>query len=80
MMQRLADLVDRPVDRPTNTEATGIGAASLAGLTVGLWSSRDDLRDRWALDRRFEPSMPRADLQRLRDGWTRAVDAARSWR
>lgn len=79
LMQRLADLIARPIDRPVNPEATGLGAASVAGLTVGVWPSRDELRDRWQLDRRFEPSMPAADRVRLRERWARAVDAARSW-
>ncbi|MGH9247168.1 MAG: FGGY family carbohydrate kinase [Acidimicrobiales bacterium] len=80
LLQRLADLLARPVDRPTNPEATGLGAATVAGLTVGLWSSRTELEDRWALDRRFEPAMAPAGRARLRERWSTAVDAARSWR
>jgi glycerol kinase len=80
LMQRLADLIARPVERPMNPEATGMGAASVAGLTVGLWSSREELRERWALDRRFEPEMPPDGRSQLREKWSRAVDVARSWR
>ena len=79
LLQRLADLVGRSVERPVNPEATGIGAASVAGLTLGLWSSRDDLRDRWILDRRFEPGMPPKTRDRLRQRWAGAVEQARSW-
>lgn len=80
MMQRLADIVARPVDRPVNPEATGIGAACVAGLTVGFWSSREELRDRWTLERRFAPEMPRNERAKLRERWAIAVEAARSWR
>lgn len=79
LMQRLADLLARPVERPVNTEATGLGAASVAGLTVGVWSSREDLRERWTLERAFEPRMRDEDRRRLRDRWGEAVSVARSW-
>jgi glycerol kinase len=79
LMQRLADLLARPVERPVNTEATGLGAASVAGLTAGLWSSRDALRERWTLDRAFEPDMAEADRKQLRDRWRQAVELVRSW-
>jgi glycerol kinase len=79
LMQRLADMIARPVERPVNTEATGLGAASVAGLTVGLWPSRDDLRERWTRDRAFEPQMSDEDRKRLRDRWAQAVEIARGW-
>jgi glycerol kinase len=79
VLQRLADLLGRPVERPANTEATGIGAASIAGLTVGLWSTREELRDRWSLDRRFEPEMDGEDRRRRRDRWREAVAVATGW-
>jgi glycerol kinase len=79
LMQRLADVIARPVERPVNTEASGLGAASVAGLTVGLWPSRDDLRERWTRDRAFEPEMPVADRKQLRDRWAEAVKLIRSW-
>jgi glycerol kinase len=79
LLQRTADLLDRPVERPSNPEATGLGAAGVAGLTVGLWSSRDELSERWALDRRFEPAMDAAARDRERAAWARAVELARAW-
>lgn len=79
LLQRVADLLDRPVERPSNTEATGLGAATVAGLTVGLWRSREDLRDRWTLDRTFEPQLSDADRKLLRDRWRSAVEVARGW-
>jgi glycerol kinase len=79
LLQRTADLLDRPVERPSNPEATGLGAAGVAGLTVGLWSSREELSERWTLDRRFEPAMDAAARDRERAGWVRAVEVARAW-
>jgi glycerol kinase len=79
LLQRLADLLARPVERPVNTEASGLGAASVAGLTVGLWASREDLRERWTLDRAFEPAMSDGDRKHLRHRWRGAVELARGW-
>jgi glycerol kinase len=79
LMQRLADLLDRPVERPSNPEATGLGAAGVAGLTTGLWSSRQELAGLWVLDRRFDPAMDGSTRDGLRASWARAVDLATSW-
>ncbi len=65
-----------PVERPRILETTGLGAAFLAGLGAGVWSSLDELRATWALDRRFEPG-PRDDGGYAR--WQRAVERSRGW-
>jgi glycerol kinase len=80
LMQRLSDLLDRPVERPVNTEATGIGAASVAGLTVGMWSSREELRERWVPDRAFDPSLDPEARGRARSRWGEAVAVSTGWR
>lgn len=80
LMQRLADLVNVPVERPTNTEATGIGAACIAGLAAGFWSSPQELAERWSPDRSFEPRMDVQERERLRSRWSEAVAVARGWR
>ena len=59
-----ADQLGVPVERPRIVETTGLGAAFLAGLGVGVWESTDDLRETWQLDRRFEPEADRADRRR----------------
>ncbi|MGH2674220.1 MAG: FGGY family carbohydrate kinase [Actinomycetota bacterium] len=79
LMQRLADILARPVERPSNPEATGLGAASVAGLATGLWSSREELADLWVLDRRFDPGMDGSKRDGLRASWARAVELATSW-
>lgn len=80
LMQRLADLVDVLVERPRNTEATGMGAAGVAGLSVGFWSSPQELAELWSLDRAFEPRMAAEERNRLRSRWNEAVEVARGWR
>jgi glycerol kinase len=79
LMQFQADLLGVPVLRPKVLETTALGAAYLAGLTVHLWKSRDELATHWQLDRRFEPHMPRAEAQAKLARWREAVARARGW-
>ena len=72
-MQRLADILDAPVDRPTILETTALGAAWLAGSRAGVWPDAKRFAARWALDRRFEPAMDAATRKRKRAGWAEAV-------
>jgi len=78
VMQRLADLLGVPVERPVVTETTALGAAFLAGLQVGLFPSLADLSKIWARDRRFDPAMDEAERCRRRGGWEDAVRRVRS--
>jgi len=79
LMQFQADLLGVPVVRPKVTETTALGAAYLAGLAVGFWSSTDEVSANWQVDRRFEPAMPpAAAAARLRQ-WERAVQRSRDW-
>lgn len=66
-----------PVERPQVLETTGLGAAFLAGLGTGVWSSTEELRGTWALDRRFEPVGPRDDAGYRR--WRAAVERSKGW-
>ena len=72
-MQRLADILDVPVDRPTVVETTALGAAYLAGLQSGFYPAPDKFAARWALDRRFMPGMPADGRARLLASWHDAV-------
>lgn len=72
-MQRLADLLDAPVDRPTILETTALGAAWLAGSRAGVWPDQATFAKSWALDRRFEPTMDSALRERKLAGWQDAV-------
>ena len=78
-MQIQADLLGVPVVRPQVTETTAQGAAYLAGLAVGFWSGLEEINSQWAVDRRFEPQIPRTEAdERLRQ-WRRAVERSRNW-
>jgi glycerol kinase len=73
LLQRMADLVGTPVERPQDTETTALGATYLAGLGHGIWGSLDDVRGQWALDRRFEPTIAARERERLVAGWQDAL-------
>jgi glycerol kinase len=79
MMQFQADLLGVPVVRPKVTETTALGAAYLAGLAVGFWSSTDDVAANWQVDRRFEPALPREAAEARLRTWERAVERSRGW-
>jgi glycerol kinase len=79
LMQFQADLLGVPVIRPEMTETTALGAAYLAGLAVGYWSSVDEVSRQWRVARRFEPQMPRSAVNTLRARWTEAVARSRGW-
>ena len=72
-MQRLADLLDAPVDRPTIAETTALGAAYLAGLSAGVYPEPAKFADNWRLERRFKPAMSQQTRARKLAGWARAV-------
>lgn len=79
LMQFQADLLGVPVVRPEVHETTALGAACLAGLAVGYWSSREEIAGRWRAERRFEPAMTRERAQALQAGWRRALERAKGW-
>jgi glycerol kinase len=78
LMQFQADILGIPVIRPAITETTALGAAYLAGLSVGLWKPDLDSQTS-ARDRRFDPMMPVAEARSLRDRWNEAVSRSKSW-
>ena len=79
LMQFQANMIDAPVNRPACVETTAMGAAYLAGLAVGYWSSKEDVVKNQQLDRVFTPDMPEADRQKKRKGWNKAVKYAYGW-
>jgi glycerol kinase len=72
-MQRLADILDAPVDRPTVLETTALGAAYLAGLQSGFYPEPEKFAECWALDRRFSPQLSAPERERLLASWHDAV-------
>ena len=79
LCQLQADQLGVPVERPRIVETTGLGAAFLAGLGTGVWSSTDDLRETWQLDRRFEPAGDRARADAAHARWLDAVERSKGW-
>lgn len=72
-MQRLADILDAPVDRPTILETTALGAAWLAGSKAGVWPKTREFARSWALERRFRPDMDASVRSAKLAGWRHAV-------
>lgn len=79
LMQTQADIIDAPVNRPRCVETTAMGAAYLAGLAVGYWTSQEDVIRNWASDRVFEPSIEDAERKARIKGWKKAVKYAYGW-
>lgn len=79
LMQFQADMLGVPVVRPKVFETTAIGAAYLAGLAVGFWKSRDEIASQWQIDRTFEPTMKKSQVEELRSGWEKALERSRRW-
>ena len=71
--QLFADMYGVPVLLPSTTETTALGAAYLAGLQAGVFSSMDELAERWQAAAKFEPALPASERERLLAGWHDAV-------
>ncbi len=78
LMQFQADILGCPVERPSVTETTALGAAYLAGLATKFWASQDEIGAQWGVERRFEPSMSADQRESLYAGWQAAVKRALS--
>ena len=79
MMQFQADILNTPVYRPENTETTVTGAAFLAGLAVGYWSSKKEIKKVWQINKIFTPAMEEAERSKLYSQWQKAVERSRNW-
>lgn len=79
LMQFQADIMGVSVVRPQVTETTALGAAYLAGLGVGFWSSQEEIAAQWKVERRFEPSMAADERASRLEVWNRAIDRSKTW-
>ena len=79
LMQFQADILGVPVQRPKVAETTALGAAYLAGLATGFWSSQQEVAEQWAIDRTFEPRMSADQRDKLYADWKRAVERSEKW-
>ncbi len=78
-LQMQADILGIPVHRPAVTETTALGAAYLAGLSVGVWQGTEEIASQWKVARTFEPQMSADQREALYSGWKKAVERARQW-
>ncbi len=78
LCQFQADVLGVTVSRPRQRESTGLGAGLLAGLGVGLWRNLQELEALWGEERRFEPTMDKAERQAHLRQWHAAVARARA--
>ncbi len=79
LMQFQADILNKRVRRPMNQETTALGAAYLAGLAVGVWKSKDEIKQLQNGDVIFTPHMEQEQCDRLLRGWHKAVGRSLDW-
>jgi glycerol kinase len=79
LLQLVADQLRVDVARPRVAETTALGAAYLAGLGRGMWSSPDEVARQWALDRLFTPEATAEAADRQYAEWRRAIERSRGW-
>ncbi len=79
LMQTQADVSQAPVHRPNCVETTAMGAAYLAGLAVGYWKDKEDVKKNWSIDRIFQPQIEKETRQKMLSGWKKAVRYAHGW-
>ena len=79
LMQFQSDILNKPLHRPAITETTALGAACLAGLAVGMWKDREELRQRRLLSQNYQPHMDQARREQLLRGWHKAVGRSLDW-
>ncbi|MED0971604.1 MULTISPECIES: glycerol kinase GlpK [Bacillus cereus group] len=80
LMKFQSDILDVPVERPVINETTALGAAYLAGLAVGYWKNKDEIKAQWHMDKRFEPTMEAETSEELYAGWKKAIEATKAFK
>ncbi|RSK26617.1 glycerol kinase [Bacillus sp. HMF5848] len=80
LMQFQSDILGVPVERPSISETTALGAAYLAGLAVGYWKDKEEISQQWNMERCFEPNMGTEEKAKLYNGWKKAVQAAMAFK
>ena len=79
LMQLQADILDKPVVRPTVRETTALGAAYAAGLATGVYKSLQELRANWLMDRTWHPTLPAQEREQMYRQWKKAVTRSLDW-
>lgn len=79
LMDFQSDILNIQVDRPCTTETTALGAAYLAGLAVGFWKDKEEIKEKWAIDKSFFSNMEEDLRTKKYDKWKKAVKRAQDW-
>jgi len=79
LMQFQSDILGIPLVRPVISETTALGAAYLAGLSIGFWKDTDEIARQWKVDKRFEPNMPASKVNAITESWHKAIEKSKSW-
>ncbi|MDE7243465.1 MAG: glycerol kinase GlpK [Oscillospiraceae bacterium] len=79
LMQFQADIIGREVRRPVIRETTALGAADLAGLAVGMWKDKEEIKRLWQCETSFRPDMTDEVREKLLRDWHKAVGRSRDW-
>ena len=79
LMQFQSDILGVPVVRPQIAETTALGAAYLAGLAVGYWKDKEEIAQKWKVDKEFSPNMDNKTKETLYKGWKKAVNRSLKW-
>ena len=79
LMQFQSDIVGKEVHRPSTVETTALGAAYLAGLAVGFWNDKNEIKQNWCLEKTFIPTMTEEDRDLKHSKWKRAVERSLNW-
>ncbi|MCM3568719.1 glycerol kinase GlpK [Neobacillus mesonae] len=80
LMEFQSNILNVMVERPVINETTALGAAYLAGLAVGFWSSTEEIKKQWAIDEQYCPKMTEEHRESLYKGWKKAVKAAMAFK
>ncbi|MYL61936.1 glycerol kinase GlpK [Bacillus hwajinpoensis] len=80
LMQFQSDIIGVPVERPTVSETTALGAAYLAGLATGYWKDKDEIKQQWMINKTFDPKMKEEEREELYGGWKKAVHATMAFK
>lgn len=79
LMQVQADAINTKVVRPEINETTALGAAYLAGLAIGFWSSIDEVKKQWQIEKEFNPATNNSEIGKVIADWKRAVERSKNW-
>ena len=79
LMQFQADILQKPIDRPSSVETTALGAAFLAGLSAGVWSGLEDITSLRRTQKLFTPQMEAQEAAKLLNNWRKAVRCSAGW-